>query len=133
MLRLDRNRGYSPGRSGFTIVEVVVSMALLGFTLIAVFGVLRACSTAAQHARMLTRSVLLAERLLAETRLSGNLVFETRKGQEGVYRWQVRLVPTPIESLGAIHVQVNWPEQQRQQQYGLFSLIEMRSFSENRG
>lgn len=114
----------------FTMVEVVVALAILSTTIIAVFGAMRTCATAAHHTRMLTRSVLLAETLFVEARLSENAVFETKEGREDSYQWQVRIVPTPIENLGAIHVQVRWQEQQREQQYELFSLVQMKSFME---
>jgi len=119
-----------PDTFGFTLIEVVVSMALLGFGLAAAFAALSSCSTAAHHARMLTRSVLIAERLLVEAQLSRNHTFETRQGQEGLHAWQVRLVPSSVDSLGAIHVRITWPEQQRMQQYDLYSLIAMQSFAQ---
>ncbi len=125
--------GTESGASGFTIAEVVVSLALLGFALMAIFAALSSCATAAHHARMLTRSVLLAERLLVEAQLARNPSFETRNGQEGPYTWQVRLVPTAVESLGAIHVRVTWPEQQRPQAYDLYSLAAMQSFAQRQG
>lgn len=118
--------------TGFTMVEVVVAIALLSTTTIAVFYAMRTCSTAAHHTRMLTRSVLLAESLLVEARLAENAVFETKEGQEGLYQWKVQIAPTPVENLGAIHVQVKWLEQQRQQQYELFSLVQMKSFTERK-
>jgi prepilin-type N-terminal cleavage/methylation domain-containing protein len=125
---------YVRGRAtdAFTMVEVIVALTLLGVTILAVFGALRTCSAATHHARMLTESVLLAERLMTEARLNQNQAFETCDGGAGVYHWRVRVAPTPVESLGAIHVQVNWFEQQRPQQYDLFSLIHMQSFGERR-
>jgi hypothetical protein len=114
------------------MVEVVVAIALLSTTMIAVFYAMRTCSTAAYHSRMLTESVLLAESLLVEARLAENSVFETKEGREDSYRWKVQIVPTSVEDLGAIHVQVKWQEQQRQQQYELFSLVQMKSFIERR-
>ena len=114
------------------MVEIVVALAILSTTIIVVFGAMRTCSAAAHHTRMLTKSVLLAETLLVEARLSENTVFETKEGTENLYRWKVKLVPTPVESLGAICVQVNWQEQQREQQYELYSLIPMKSFTERR-
>jgi hypothetical protein len=112
------------------MVEVVVAVAVLSTSIIAVFGAMRTCSRAAHHSRMLTKSVILAESLLVETWLSENAVFETRQGQEGPYHWNVRIVPTPVENLGAIQVQVTWQEQQREQQYKLISLVQMKSFIE---
>ena len=101
--------------------------------MIAVFGAMRSCAAAAHHSRLLMQSVLLAERLLVETKLQENLAFERRKGQNERFSWQVHIVPTPIETLGAIHVRVNWPEQGREQQYELFSFVHMRSFAETSG
>jgi len=112
------------------MVEIVVALAILSVTIVAVFGAMRTCATAAHHTRMLTKSVLLAESLLAETRMSENTVYETREGRENLYQWKVQIAPTPVESLGAVHVQVQWQEQQRQQQYELFSLVQMKSFTE---
>ena len=135
ILRSDRHHLGGVGRgaasaAGFTMVEIVVALAILGITFIAVFGAMRTCAAAAHHTRMLTQSVLLAERLLVEARLLENMAFETREGADGLYQWKVRIVPTPIESLGAIHVKVEWQEQQRRQQYELFSLVQMKSFTE---
>jgi type II secretion system protein I len=115
--------------AGFTMMEIVVALVILSTAIIAIFGSMQTCARAAQHTRMLTRSVLLAESLLVETRLSGNMAFETREGREDRYIWKVQIVPTPVESLGAIRVSVEWREQQRPQQYELFSLVQMKSFT----
>jgi Tfp pilus assembly protein PilV len=108
---------------------VIVALTLLGIALLAVFGALRTCVQATQHARMLTGSVLVAERLLVEVRLDRQRAFATREGRTDLYRWRVLVAPTPVESLGAVHIQVTWPEQQRPQQYDLFSLVSMQSFA----
>ena len=70
-------------------------------------------------------SVLLAETKLVETRLrlSENAAFETTEGHEDLYRGEVRVAPSPVENLAAIRVRVKWLEQQRKQQYELFSLF----------
>jgi len=115
--------------AGFTMMEIIVALVILSTTVIAVFGAMQTCARAAQHTRMLTQSVLLAESLLVETRLSENTTFETREGHEDRYDWQVQIVPTPVESLGAICVCVKWREQQRLQQYELISLVQMKSFT----
>jgi len=108
------------------MVEVIVALALLGITLIAIFGVMRTCAGAAHHARMLTGSVLLGETLIAEAATSKNPAFETRQASVGLYHWELRLAQTPVESLGAVHVKINWLEQQRPQQYELLTFIRMK-------
>lgn len=133
-LRSQRSEGYSfsagkgaGGASGYTMVEVVVALVILGTTIVAVFGALRNCSRAAQHTRMLTRSVLLAESLLTDVMTSGEAVFETKEGQADSYSWKVEIAPTPVDNLGAVRVEVSWVEQQRPQQYELLSLVYMGS------
>ena len=103
---------------------------LVVITVVAVFGALRTCAMGAHHSRMLTQSVLLAERLLTETRLQQNPAYEETQGVEGLYHWTVRVVPTPVETLAAIRVQVSWPEQGRSQQYDLVSFGAMKSLTE---
>jgi type II secretory pathway pseudopilin PulG len=110
------------------MIEIVVALAILSITMVAMFGALRMCSAAAYHARMLTNSVLLAESLLTEASLNGHTAFETTEGQNDIYRWRIQITPTPVESLGAICVQVEWHEQQRPQQYELLSLVQMETF-----
>lgn len=110
-----------------------MALTLLGIALVAVFGALRTCVQATYHARMLTGSVLVAERLLTEVRLDRQRAFATHEGRTDRYGWRVRVAPTPVESLGAVYVQVTWSEQERQQQYDLFSLVSMQSFSASAG
>lgn len=118
--------------TGFTMVEVVVALAILSTSVLAVFGAMHSCLTASGHARMLTRSVLLAESLLTEARLNKDLTFETTQGQQGLYDWKVQIAPTPVENLAAIYVRVKWQRQQRPQQYELFSLLHMKTFIEGK-
>ncbi|MFC1676523.1 prepilin-type N-terminal cleavage/methylation domain-containing protein [Planctomycetota bacterium] len=118
--------------TGFTMVEVIVALAILSTSLIAIFSALRTCSMAAYHSRMLTKAVLLAEELLTETKLNGNTAFEIRNGQRDLYHWQIQIAPTPVESLGSISVKVIWQEQQRPQEYQLLSLTEMKTALEGK-
>ena len=109
------------------MIEVIVALALMGITCIAVFGVLRACSRAAHHSRMLTKSVLLAESLLAKTTVEEKPVFGLKNGEQDFFRWKVEVAPTEFEDLGAVRVEVNWMEQQREQEYQLCYLMRMKS------
>lgn len=112
---------------GFTLVEVLVSLCLLGFSLMAVFGTLNACAIAAHHARMLNQAVLLAESRLVETRLTEITAYKPQQGEQGHFNWQVEILPTPIEGLGAIRVRVTWREQERPQHYELRSLVRIQT------
>ena len=118
--------------NAFTIVELIVALSVLSTAVVAVFGTISICSTAAHHSRMLTRAVLLAENQLVDTRLLSNANFEVRQGSSGRFKWKVHIVPTEIENLAAIKVEIDWNEQQRQQHYELISLMKMKSFEQNK-
>ena len=111
---------------GFTLVEVIVSLCILGFSMVAVFATLNTCAIAAHHTRMLTQAVLLAESRLVETRISDIRAYDTQTGQQDPFSWQVKILPTPIEGLGAIRVRVTWREQERPRHYELRSLVRMQ-------
>ena len=122
-----QRRNMPVGIPGFTMVEVMVSLCVLGFSMMAVFATLNACSIAAHHARMLTQAVLLAESRLVETRQTDIRAFAAQEGEKGRFSWQAQIVPTPLEGLGAIRVQVTWREQERPQHYELRSLVRMKT------
>jgi hypothetical protein len=98
--------------------------------MLAAFAAMRTCASAAHHARMLTKSSLLAESLLVEATMSEKASFETKQGTTDKYSWKVRIAPTPVENLGAVRVEVKWTEQGREQKYELFSLIQMKVFTQ---
>lgn len=109
--------------SGFTIVEVVVAIAVLSTSMLAVFGTLRICASANNTSQRLTESMLLAEKLLAEISLDDRIIYRTIKGDEGLFHWQVKTVPTGLDNLAAISVMVEWLDQQKTKKYQCYSLI----------
>ena len=108
---------------GFTMVEIIVALAILSTSMLAVFGTLRMCTTANSSSQRLTESVLLAERLLAETTLKNSITYQTRKGDEGQFSWQVQTAPTGMDNLAAVCVTVQWLNQQKPQEYQFYSLM----------
>ena len=108
---------------GFTMVEILVALAILSTSMLAVFGVLRMCVTANSGSQRLTQSVLLAESLMAETTLDNNITYQTANGSEGLFSWQIQTAPTGMDNLAAVCITVQWLEQQKPQEYRLCSLM----------
>ena len=119
--------------NGFTLIEVIVALSVFGFSMMAVFQALTTCAVAAHHTRMLTRSVLMAEKLLVESRLSGISSFSIQEGREGAFSWRIQTSETPAPGLAAFHVKVTWLEQQRPQEYELESLVRMNTMGRGPG
>jgi prepilin-type N-terminal cleavage/methylation domain-containing protein len=117
---------------GFTLVEIIVALAILSTSMLAVFGALRMCVTANSRSQRLTESVLLAERLMAEITLDNNVTYQSTKGSEGLFSWQIQTAPTGMDNLAAVCVTVQWLNQQRPQEYRLYSLMHIPALMEGR-
>jgi prepilin-type N-terminal cleavage/methylation domain-containing protein len=113
-------------RSGFTLIEVVVAMALLGFSLMATFAVLNRCAVGSFHAKRMSQAMLVAERILNEIRLGDRRAFVVTEGTEESFIWQSAIRSTEFENLGAVSVVVSWTEQNRKQAYQLLSFVQMK-------
>jgi len=113
------------------MVEIIVALAILSTSMLAVFGTLRMCTTAYSSTQRLTESVLLAERLLCEIPLD-SITYQTTKGIEGVFSWQVQTAPTGMDNLAAVCVKVSWLNQQKPQEYELFSLMHIPAVLEGK-
>jgi prepilin-type N-terminal cleavage/methylation domain-containing protein len=111
---------------GFTLTEVVVAMALLGFSLMATFAVLNRCAGLSYHAKRMSQAMLIAERILNQIRLGDRRTFLVTEGEETPFMWQSVIRSTEFDNLGAVSVIVSWKEQNRKQEYQLLSFIQMK-------
>lgn len=128
-------RGYQYSHhesNGFTMVEIIVTLAILSTSMLAVFGVLRMCTYANTASQRLTESVFLAEKLLAETTLNDKIIHHTAKGSQGQFTWQIQTAATGMDNLAAVCVTVEWLEQQKPQQYQLYSLVHIPTLMEGK-
>ena len=114
------------------MVEIIVALAILSTSMLAVFGTLRMCTSANSASQRLTESVLLAERLLAEATLEDNVTYQTTNGREGVFSWQVHTAPTGMDNLAAVSVKIQWLNQQKPQEYKLYSLMHITALMEGK-
>ncbi len=117
---------------GFTMVEIIVALAILSTSMLAVFGTLRMCTTANSGSQRLTESVLLAEKLLAEATLNNKITYHTTKGSEGHFSWQIQTAPTGMDNLAAVSIKIQWLDQQKPQEYQLYSLMHIPALMEGK-
>ncbi len=117
---------------GFTLIEIIVTLAILSTSMLAVFGSLRMCTVANSKCQRLTESVLLAEKLLAETALNKTITYQTSSGSEGQFSWQIHTAPTGMDNLAAVSIQVQWLVQQIPQEYRLYSLMHIPALIEGK-
>lgn len=105
------------GEDGFTLVEVVVALAILALTLSVLFGVTSEGLRRTEHARRLAEAGSLAQSLLARVGVEHPLrVGETSGEFPRAFRWHLRIAPhadQPARDLRvvdafAISIQVLW-------------------------
>ncbi len=117
-----------PQSDGFTLLEVMVAVAILAMVLVTLLGVKNNSTGKVMLADHMTTATLLAKRMMNETLTSG-LINESE--DEGAfdeeefkdYTWQKTISPLPIEEarIMEIRVAVLWQEAGRQEQVELKS------------
>jgi prepilin-type N-terminal cleavage/methylation domain-containing protein len=78
---------------GFTLIEVVVAVALLGLILAASFGLLGIGLGSLGASREYTKAVILARQKLQQAALTNLKPGTADQGAEGGYRWNVDITP----------------------------------------
>jgi prepilin-type N-terminal cleavage/methylation domain-containing protein len=119
---------------GFTLLEILVAMAILGLALVALLQLSAQGLRLLRHAEDYQEAVRLADRLLRGT---GPAQERAEAGQEGALRWERRitLVPVPKEltattgpryQLYAVSVAVRWGRKDTLELTSLRTGVEMR-------
>ncbi|MCS6897683.1 MAG: type II secretion system protein GspI [Nitrospira sp.] len=112
-------------QSGFTLLEVMLAIALLAVALPILLGLRNFDVDLHQRARELTTATLLAQEKLLETELAGlypigETAGEFRTAPLGAspitpaaerpsgYRWKQTIAPTPFELIREVRVTISW-------------------------
>ena len=111
---------------GFTLLEVLLAIALLAIALPVLLGLRNFDLDLHARAGELTAATLLAQEKLLETELLGvypigevsgdfqNAPLATQStvrtiDRAGGYKWKRTVLPTPLELIREVRVQVSWP------------------------
>ena len=124
-MRPEPDRSLS-NEQGFTLLEVLLAIALLAIALPVLLGLRNFDLHLHARAGELTAATLLAQEKLLETELSGvypigevsgdfkNVPLGTQAAAQATdravgYRWKRTVLPTPLELIREVRVQVSWP------------------------
>jgi len=115
-------------QAAFTLVEVLAALTLMAIVIpVAVEG-LRIAGKAGEVGQRKTAAARIAERVLNESMVSGQLRGATQNGvvQEGTiqYQWSTRSEPWPQDSMRLVTVQVIFPVQGRDYDVRLSTLVD---------
>jgi general secretion pathway protein I len=111
---------------GFTLLEVMVAVAILAFVLVSLMGLQNSSSRDVLLAERITMATLLAKRVMTETlitRPSAPLEKDGEFTEEefAEYKWKKIVAPTPVPQVLEVRVAVLWKEGERLEQVELVS------------
>jgi type II secretion system protein I len=119
----------TPHSKGFTLLEVMVAVAILGFVLVSLLGLASRSGQDVIVAERITTATLLAKRKMTETLPPlGTLTLGEDEGEFEEedfkdYTWKkiISISPTPIVKLKEVRIAVLWKEGDRQEMLELVS------------
>ncbi len=123
-MRLGRNKG-------FTLLEVLISMAIIATALVALLSLQTRSIRMMESAEMLEGARMLAERVMGEGELKGVSSGEVT-GEEGAYRWvlnEMRITPdsmpqgVPALPGRQLSLELSWKEGGREEKLSLAEYI----------
>ena len=105
---------------GFTLLEVLVAMAVLAVALVSLLGLYNRSLLLTIRAQHLSTATLLVQEMLTRTQLEGLDALRVtagdfanlHPGQYPEFRWYRAVRPTALEGLWELHVGVSWGERE---------------------
>ncbi len=109
-----------PSPKGFTLLEVLVALAVLAVALVGLLGLHNRNLLLMIRAERLSTATLLAREVLTRTQLEGQNAAKVTNGdfsafhpgQYSEFRWRRTVRPAPVEGLWELRVNVLWGERE---------------------
>jgi general secretion pathway protein I len=109
---------------GFTLLEVMVAVMILGFVLVTLLGLKNRSMEDVLYAEHMTQATLLAKRVMTQTLLTKDLRTSEDEGEFEddafkMFSWRKVVASTPLPGVLEVRVAVLWKEGTRQEQVEL--------------
>ena len=114
---------------GFTLLEVMIALAIAGIALVALLSLGNRSIEVNSRLQKITQATLLAQGKMGETEAAadrGTLRYENEEGlvtpPHDEFRWQISFEDTPLPSVRMVTVKVLWGDEKKNE------LVELNSF-----
>jgi len=116
---------------GFTLLEVMIALAIVGTVLVALLGLGNRTIAASERIQKLTQATMLAQAKMTEVEHAASLsTQQTLQDETGTfeepfadYRWQSHFTPTPLERVQQVVVTVVWGDEAHNEAVDLTSFV----------
>ncbi|MDY0212048.1 MAG: type II secretion system protein [Desulfuromonadaceae bacterium] len=108
-------RAYAPAQSGFTLLEVMLAVVIVGTVFVACLTLVNQSIHSQKRVENVTTATLLARHKMSELEVRARRGDSTSSEQSGAYdepysqyAWEVEYLSTPLEGVQQIRVSVRW-------------------------
>lgn len=119
------------GQKGFTLLEIMVSLAIISIAMIAMLSLGNRSIGVHDHLQRITQATLLAQQKMSESELrakeGGLAQLQESNGDFAEpfaeYRWSIELDDTPLPSVQMVTVKVFWGDEDRNEGVDVTSFL----------
>ncbi len=116
--------------AGFTLLEVMIALAVAGIALIALLALSNRSIAVNARLQKITQATLLAQDKMGETEAAFESGTLSEDASEGVFdppfedfRWRIAFEPTPIPSIRMVTVRVLWGDEKKNEEVTIDSFL----------
>jgi len=117
----------SPASSGFTLLEVMIALAIISIALAALIGLGNRSIATNQRLQKLTQATLLAQEVMSGIQTAAGGDRSDREGEFtepfAGFSWQTRYTPTPVSDVQQVDVLVRWGDANANEEVTLTSFV----------
>ncbi len=125
------------GKSGFTLIEVMVSAVLLGIGITAALGALRHSVLATRRAEEYSLAAILAQSKLEEAKLLASQGLTNDRGDFSPdypdIQWEQEVIEGPESNLDQVTIRIIWTSSGQEQTYELTTYLYVPPSTESGG
>jgi len=123
----DAELGEKDRSQGFTLLEVMIAIALLGIALVALLGLAQRTISTNERLQQITRATLLAQAKMAEIETgieSSDTVEGDFSAPDDAFHWRASYSETPVEGVRQVELTVSWGAEEKSEAVQLISFLQ---------
>lgn len=117
-------------RAGFTLLEVMLAVVIVGTAFTACLSLVNQCISSQERVEHVSTAVMLAKHKMSELEARQYTAAMDTASQSGsyeepysLYAWEVEFTPTPLEGVQQVSVSVRWGSKEQNEEVVIDSFM----------